>query len=166
MFSLSVWKAFSWRDLILWHILFPFLIFTWEKKTIYFLNGHRNHWLCNAVDFWSWSVLHMHTCHIGWRSSLLSSPFREVRQAEDCMPLLPKNIFNDPGCLLLYTPSYMYHMPNVTLRVFWVFFLISFCVVIMVLTHSHTVWVLTRRTKPYTEDVFHDICHIFCIFCH
>lgn len=51
MFSLSVWKGIflTWSYFVTYFI--PLFNIYMKKKTIYFLNGHRNHWLCNAVDF-------------------------------------------------------------------------------------------------------------------
>lgn len=103
---------------------------------IYFLNGHSDDWLCNIVDFGPQVSC---TCvHVILNGTSLSCPlsFREKSGilARRLHAAAPESILNYPGCLLPYTPSYMYDMPNVY---FEELFLVTLILVLSVTSHNH-----------------------------
>lgn len=75
-----------------------------------FLNGHSSHWLNSAVDFGPQVSC---TCiHVILDGTVLSSLFREKSHILNgrLHAAATERILNDPGCLLLCTPFYMYDM--------------------------------------------------------
>lgn len=125
-------------------ILFPFLMCTWQKIFI-FLNGHSEHWLCNAVDFGPQvSCTCIHVIRDGTSLSCPLSLKRKVRYARQrsaCRSWKHRNW----SWMLLLVLSYLFDMPNVYFET--VFFLLSGCVVIPVRSvtrhASHPVWAFT-----------------------